>query len=311
MKKNQLLRPVFVLFLLMMTFQSPAQMRWNSQYQAYINQYRDLAIEQMQRYHIPASITLAQGLIESRAGLSDLTIRSNNHFGIKCGSDWVGPTSYHDDDAQSECFRVYDNAYQSYEDHSRFLSGKKRYSSLFSLDIKDYQGWAYGLKECGYATSPTYSVTLINIIELYKLYEYDKAKKYDHYLADRVSKDKPSMTGGFLHPIKMYNKNYYLVARAGDTFYSVGDEVEISARALARYNERDKNDRLNAGDIIYLKKKQKKAPKMYRDHPHTVKSGESMYSIAQFYGIRLKYLYKMNDLSPEYQIRVGDMLRVR
>ena len=287
-----------------------AQSRWNAQYQQYINQYKDLAIEQMLRYHIPASITLAQGLLESRAGLSTLTISSNNHFGIKCHG-WTGGTYYQDDDAENECFRAYPNAYESYEDHSKFLTSASRYKSLFSLDITDYQGWAYGLKQCGYATSSTYAPQLINIIQLYKLYEYDSQRHYDKFLAQRNSRDKASKSGMGLHPIYMYNKNYYLKAKAGDTFRSIGDEVDIPRRALARYNERDKDDQLKEGDIIYLKKKRRKADKAYKNHPHIVRAGQSMYDIAQIYGIRIKYLYKMNHLSPDYQIRIGDSLRVR
>lgn len=286
------------------------QMRWSPQYQTYINQFKDIAIEQMLRYHIPASITLAQGLLESRAGLSDLTVQSNNHFGIKCNGGWTGATSYHNDDAESECFRAYDNAYESYEDHSKFLSTKPRYASLFSLDMTDYRSWAYGLKSAGYATSPTYPEKLINIIELYKLYQYDTARKYDRYIAEKVSKDH-APKGGTLHPIYQYNKNYYLKARRGDTFRTIADEVDINYRALARYNERDKDDTLSEGDIVYLKKKRRKADKVFRNRPHRIRSGESMYSIAQFYGIRLKNLYKMNHLTPDYQIHIGDELKVR
>lgn len=302
---------IYVLLLLFpLTAVRAQQLRWSSQYQTYINQYKDLAIEEMLKYNIPASITLAQGLLESRAGLSDLTIKANNHFGIKCNGGWTGATSYHDDDAESECFRAYNNAFESYEDHSKFLK-KTRYSSLFSLDRTDYRGWAYGLKSAGYATSPTYASKLIGIIELYKLYEYDRARSYDHFIASKESK-KHFSGNVFLHPIYQYNKNYYLKARMGDTFRSLSDEVDISSRALARYNERDRDDVLSEGDIIYLKKKRRKADKAFRNRPHTVKQGESMYSIAQFYGIRMKNLYKMNHLSPEfYQIHVGDRLRVR
>lgn len=289
---------------------SAQQMKWSPQYQAYINQYKDIAIEEMLRYRIPSSITLAQGLLESRAGLSDLTLESNNHFGIKCNGGWNGPTLYHNDDAEGECFRAYSTAYESFEDHSKFLK-KPRYASLFSLDIKDYRGWAYGLKAAGYATSSTYAEKLINIIELYKLYQYDSAKSYDRYLADKVSKDKP-VNGSILHLIFKYNKNYYVKVRKGDTFRSIGEEVGTSQRALARYNERDKDDVLENGDIVYLKKKRHKADKVFRNRPHSVRIGESMYSISQFYGMRLKNLYKLNHLDPdEYQIHVGDKLKVR
>ncbi len=288
-----------------------AQMKWNQAYQTYVNQYKDLAIEQMLRYRIPASITLAQGLFESRAGLSDLVRQGNNHFGIKCHTNWTGARQYHDDDARGECFRVYQDAKESYEDHSKFLAKQPRYASLFELSITNYKGWAHGLKKCGYATNPQYANKLIQIIELYKLFDYDKAKRYDHFMANHSGTDQPVNAEGLLHPIRMFNKNYYLKARKGDTFKSIGKEVGISWRKLARYNERDKNDILQEGDIIYLKKKRRKAPKEFKNHPHIVRAGESMYSIAQKYGIRLERLYKMNDLGPEYQIYPGARLKVR
>ena len=286
-----------------------AQMRWNSVYQEYIDQYKDLAIEEMLRYNIPASITLAQGIFESGAGRSELSVKGNNHFGIKCHG-WTGRSVYHDDDARNECFRAYDNVLQSYEDHSKFLRYNVRYNSLFTLQRTDYRGWAQGLKACGYATNPRYADKLIELIELYKLYELDKATSYDKFMAKRGGYDKPVSQGMSLHPIKIYNKNYYIIARAGDTFKGIGEEIDISYRKIAKYNEHDKNDVLHAGEIIYLKKKQKKADKAYKNRPHIVKAGESMYSIAQRYGIRLKSLYKKNHLSPDYQARVGDTLRV-
>ena len=279
-----------------------AQMKWNQKYQTYINQYRDLAIEQMLKFKIPASITLAQGLLESGAGYSELATKGNNHFGIK---------TYHDDDEAQECFRAYNNVYESYEDHSLLLSRQPRYRSLFSLDGDDYKGWAHGLKKCGYATSPTYAQKLIGIIELYKLQQYDKAKKYDRFMESRTYKDNPSAKGGILHPIHRYNKNYYIVVKQGDTFRSLGKELGLSYRKIAKYNERNKRDKLVVGETIYLKKKQKKADKTYKNRPHTVKPGESMYSIAQYYGMRVKSLYKKNGLSPDYVPKVGDKLRVR
>lgn len=287
-----------------------AQMKWNQRYQTYINQYRDLAIEQMLKFKIPASITLAQGLLESGAGYSELATKGNNHFGIKCHG-WTGRKTYHDDDEAQECFRAYNNVYESYEDHSLLLSRQPRYRSLFSLDGDDYKGWAHGLKKCGYATSPTYAQKLIGIIELYKLQQYDKAKKYDRFMESRTYKDSPSAKGGILHPIHRYNKNYYIVVKQGDTFRSLGKELGLSYRKIAKYNERNKRDKLVVGETIYLKKKQKKADKTYKNRPHTVKPGESMYSIAQYYGMRVKILYKKNGLSPDYVPKVGDKLRVR
>jgi len=285
-----------------------AQQRWNQRYQQYIDQYKDVAIEQMLKWKIPASITLAQGLFESGAGQSRLAVKGNNHFGIKCNG-WNGLRMYEDDDARNECFRVYGSAYESYEDHSQFLRNNARYSGLFKLKLTDYRGWAKGLKKAGYATSSTYASKLIEIIQLYRLYEYDKASSYDKFMSAH-SKDR--MVGGqALHPIKMFNKNYYLVARRGDTFSALAEETGISARKLAKYNERDKRDVLDEGDIVWLKKKQKKAPKNYEDWLHYVRSGESMYSIAQKYGIRLKKLYKMNHMSPTDDLRVGQGLRLR
>ena len=297
-------------FALLLSIPSYAQMKWNQAYQTYINQYKDLAIEQMLRYRIPASITLAQGLFESAAGRSDLVRQGNNHFGIKC-HNWTGPTQYHDDDARGECFRVYQDARDSYEDHSKFLAKQPRYAQLFALNTKDYKGWARGLKACGYATNPQYANKLIQIIELYRLHEFDHAKRYDRFMAEHNGTDQPVNAQGTLHPIHLFNDNYYLYARQGDTFKSIGKEVGISWKKLAKYNERDKHETLSKGDIIYLKKKRKKAPKQFKKRPHVVQSGESMYLIAQKYGIRLKSLYKMNDLSPDFKIYPGAKLKVR
>ena len=286
-----------------------AQMRWNQRYQQYIDQYKDIAIEQMQRWKIPASITLAQGIFESGAGQSELAVKGNNHFGIKCHG-WAGGSIYRDDDQRNECFRAYPSAFDSYEDHSRFLANGQRYRSLFSLKTTDYKGWARGLKAAGYATNPQYADRLIELIQLYRLYQYDTATTYDRFMAQHA-KDRPAVAGQQLHPIKIYNKNYYLYARRGDTFKSIGQEIGISYRKIAKYNERDRRDPLQEGEIIWLKKKQTKAPKDYKNRLHYVRLGESMYSIAQTYGIRLKSLYKLNHLKPDYDLRVGDALRLR
>ena len=301
------MRKLFLSIALLMSLHLYAQMSWNQSYQQYIDQYKDIAIEQMLRHHIPASITLAQGILESGAGKGDLVRKGNNHFGIKCGGNWDGRRTYHDDDELGECFRVYNSAYDSYEDHSLFLT-KPRYQSLYQLKITDYKGWALGLKAAGYATDPKYAQKLIDLIQLYHLDQYDKAKDYDKFMAEHT---KGHTGGGTPHVIKAFNKNYYLFVRRGDSFKSIADEIGISYRKLAKYNERDKRDVLEEGEIIWLKKKQTKAPKEYKNRPHIVRQGESMYNIAQQYGIRLKNLYKMNKLTPEYQIKVGDQLRLR
>ena len=297
---------IAIVLLLCLPLVCGAQMKWNSAYQAYIDRYKDLAIEQMLEHRIPASITLAQGLLESGAGKSTLAVQGNNHFGIKC-HEWSGKRMYKDDDRQNDCFRVYENARSSFEDHSKFLL-RPRYKSLFSLRVTDYKGWARGLKACGYATNPKYADKLIGIIELYGLQQYDKAKSYDKFIANHSGAvtTNPSMA----HEIFYYNKNYYLVARQGDTFRTLAKEVGVSYKKLARYNERDRNDVLSEGDIVYMEKKRTKADKQFKKKPHVVKEGESMYSISQMYGIRLKSLYKKNKLPAYYQLRPGDVLKV-
>lgn len=276
---------------------------WNRQYQDYFDLYKDVAVEQMLQYKIPASITLAQGVLESAAGRSELASKGNNHFGIKCNG-WTGRRVYHDDDERNECFRAYGSAYESYKDHSLFLVGSQRYSRLFDLSRTDYKGWAKGLKACGYATSPTYASKLIEIIELYELYKYDKVSSFDKSQVALLRK-------GLLRQVYEFNDNYYVIARQGDTFRSIAADVDVSYRKLARYNERDKDDRLEKGEYVWLQKKRRKAPREYKDQLHRVAAGESMYSISQRYGIRLKNLYKMNDLPPAYVINVGDLLRIR
>ena len=271
----------------------------NKQYESYIKQYRDLAVEEMKKYRIPASITLAQGLLESGAGQSTLARKSNNHFGIKCGSDWRGKTVSHDDDARGECFRAYKHPKQSYEDHSKFLANRPRYASLFKLDITDYKGWARGLKKAGYATNPRYAEQLIGIIELYDLHKYDKKGGL------KWMKENPNP-----HQTYIANGLVYIVVRAGDSWKSISKELDISQKKLRKYNDLYKGYALQVGDILYLEKKNRKADKEHI--VHVLRAGESMYSVSQKYGIRLKNLYKLNkmdedDPAPE----VGTILRLR
>ena len=293
MKKLKLF---LILIICCLTLQ--AQTR-NKQYEAYIKKYRELAVEEMKKYHIPASITLAQGLLESGAGQSALARKSNNHFGIKCGSDWYGKTVSHDDDARGECFRAYKHPKDSYEDHSKFLAGRPRYASLFNLNITDYKGWARGLKNAGYATNPRYSDQLIGIIELYELYKYDD-KNYLKWIKKNPNPHQTYIANGLL----------YIVVRAGDSWKSISQEFDISQKKLRKYNDLYKGYALQVGDILYLEKKNKKADKEHI--VHVLRAGESMYSISQKYGIRLKNLYKLNkmdedDSAPE----IGTILRLR
>lgn len=271
----------------------------NKQYEDYIKEYREVAVEEMRRYHIPASITLAQGLLESGAGQGTLARKSNNHFGIKCGGDWRGKTVKHDDDARNECFRVYKNAKESYRDHSKFLAGRSRYAALFKLNITDYKGWAHGLKKAGYATNPRYAYQLIDIIERYELYKYDK-KGGLKWMKENPNPHQPYLANGLV----------YVIARDGDTWKNLSKELDISQRKLRKYNDLYKGYELQDGDIIYLEKKNRKAQKGYI--VHVLRAGESMYSVSQKYGIRLKRLYKMNKMRPEDSApQIGTILRLR
>ena len=225
-------RPIFTLILLVVALgTASAQLKKNKAYIDYFNQWAEVAMQQMIQYRIPASITLAQGVLESGAGKSELALRANNHFGIKCNG-WTGRRSYHDDDERGECFRAYDNAYQSYVDHSVFLSTSQRYRRLFDLKRTDYKGWAKGLKACGYATSPTYATKLIEIIETYQLHQYDTGKEF-------TNRENILMQQGDVRHIYTFNKNYYIRARRGDTFRRIADDMDISYRKLASGNWQD------------------------------------------------------------------------
>ena len=264
----------------------------NKAYEDYIEKYRDLAIKEMKRHHIPASITLAQGLLESGAGKGALARKSNNHFGIKCGRGWRGATVSHDDDARGECFRKYKSVKASYEDHSKFLTSSPRYASLFKLKQTNYKGWAKGLKKAGYATDPKYADRLIKIIEQYNLSQYDRklSKKYQNEIRQTY------LSNGLL----------YVIADKNDTFLSLSEELGISPKKIRQWNELPAEYIFDGGEIIYLEKKLDMATDDYSFHK--VKAGESMYSISQIYGITLRGLYSLNDVDT---ISEGDIIRLR
>ena len=297
-RKNDMKKLITIVLCMVCCFALQAQTR-SRQYEEYIKKYRDLAVEEMKRYHIPASITLAQGLLESGAGQSELARKSNNHFGIKCGGDWRGNTVSHDDDARGECFRAYKHPKESYEDHSKFLVNRPRYASLFKLQITDYKGWARGLKQAGYATNPRYADQLIGIIELYGLHQYD-TKEGLKWMKENPNPHQPYIANDLL----------YIVVRSGDSWKSISKEFDISQKKLRKYNDLYKGYTLRVGDILYLEKKKKRADKEHI--VHVLRAGESMHSISQKYGIRLKNLYKLNKLAPEDPApKTGTILRLR
>lgn len=280
----------------------------NEAYQQYIETYKSMAIDQMQRYKIPASITLAQGLLESNAGRSTLATIANNHFGIKTGGSWTGPFVLKTDDAPNEQFRKYSSVAESYEDHSLFLAGRKRYAPLFALDLYDYAGWARGLKSCGYATNPKYADLLIGVIERYNLAQYDRPQHKHESRRQREAEHRAEVAARRLY---LCNDLVYVVAGPGDTFESIGRDMGLSPRKLRNYNEVDKTYQLSRGEVVYLTKKKSRVAKPIRDTYHVVVAGESMYTIAQRYGIRLHKLYKWNDLPPTYTPQVGATLLLK
>ncbi len=275
----------------------------NANYVAYIDTYKDIAIEQQQKFRIPASITLAQGLLESGAGSGELARKSNNHFGIKC-HDWTGARTYHDDDEKGECFRKYDDPRYSYEDHSRFLVGRPRYESLFKLKVTDYKGWAHGLRACGYATDKEYGNKLIRLIETYNLAQYDDAKAARSATYTTVQ----STTQG-RHTLYKSLGLIYVEVKEGDQLSQISKEFDIAEKWLYTYNDLPKGYVLQQGDIIYLEEKFRRAPKPYETH--TVGAGESMHAISQRYAIRMKALYKLNDKGYDYRPQPGDVLRLQ
>ena len=287
------------LLVALLTIQFSQAASTNNVYDTYTRKHAPMAQDQMRRYNIPASITLAQALLESGAGRGRLATAANNHFGIKC-HDWRGPSILQDDDARNECFRKYESPSQSFEDHSLFLTRGARYRSLFDLDIRDYKGWAKGLQRAGYATDQGYANKLIKLIEDYQLYLYDNVKK------GRVVAVSESTS---THNVYRSNGIIYVIARRGDTFESIAKEFDLNKKRLANYNELPYDAPLASGDVVYLEKKQKKAAEKFP--AHEIQTGESMHSISQMYGVRMKYLYKINKKDKEYIPMEGDVLRLR
>ncbi len=270
----------------------------------YINTYKGIAISEMNKFGIPASITLAQGILESASGNSYLATEANNHFGIKCHRDWKGGKVYRDDDEANECFRSYKNPKESFKDHSLFLKNRSRYAFLFEEDLADYKAWAKGLKKAGYATNKKYPQLLIGLIEKYELYKYD-SDKYDEGEDDFDVTDYIASSS----ILKSDNGVKYIVATEGDTFESIAKATENRVGKLLEYNELSFEAKLKVGQVIYLQPKRKRSNRKLKTH--SVKPGETMYDISQKYAVKLKYLYKRNKLNVGEQPRVGQVIELR
>lgn len=288
--------------------------------QQYIEKWKSVAVKKMQEHGIPASITLAQGLLESRNGNSILATEANNHFGIKCTPDWTGGKVYHDDDKKDDCFRKYRSADQSFEDHSNFL-GKRRYASLFELKPTDYKGWARGLKKCGYATDPKYPDKLISLIERYKLDNLDKGVDVSYASADK-SADKTSskagkhsrnddntVTIGGMRNVELFDGRIKFVrARKGESVKDIAAEIQQMPGLVANWNDMAKDGQLEEGQMVYIQPKRNKS----KDRESCIaEQGETLWGISQHYGVKLKKLAKYNGMGIADPVAAGQKVWLR
>lgn len=278
----------------------------------YIDQWKDVAQNNMQEYKIPASIILAQGILESSFGNSDLAQKANNHFGIKCHSSWTGDKFFKDDDAKNECFRSYDHALESYRDHAVFLTNGKRYAELFTLDISDYKAWAHGLKKAGYATHPQYAEKLIKVVEENELYRFDQGRP----IAANVRPQKPQTSAP--EAIEMANVRTSTVNRVqcvvvenGQTLFRISKATGVSLRQLYKYNDfADNQEVVSKGDFIYLQPKRNKSS----DKKTYVVSNSSttLRQISQVEGVKLKSLMRKNGIeNPDAPLKMNSKIKLK
>ena len=254
----------------------------------YVDQWSGVAVEQMAKFGIPASITLAQGILESGNGNSELALKGNNHFGIKCHG-WSGKKMYIDDDAKDECFRVYNSGVESYKDHSEFLKTYERYAFLFEYDEDDYKSWARGLKSAGYATNPKYPDLLIDLIENLELNQFDKLVT-NEMCAPILASSRQRNT----HTVNVHERGVeYVVVKAGDTYYSIAQEFGLTLSQLYRFNSYgEKKDFLEPGDIVYVRAK--KSGSLFEKEEQVIEKSMTIKEISQKYAIRLKTLCRLN-----------------
>ena len=260
----------------------------------YIEKYSSLAVKQMHQYKIPASITLAQGILESNNGNSRLATKANNHFGIKCHG-WEGKKIFANDDKKNECFRNYKNVLESFVDHSLFLNKYSRYEFLFDYKITDYKSWAKGLKKAGYATNKKYPELLIKIIEENKLYQFD-SKKIDKNLIS-------GKRNIYMHP----NKIKYVISKNQETYETIAKSLNIKLKQILKYNDDENLSPLNVGTKVFIQPKRNRS----KQRIHVVKKGEDLRTISQTYGLKMKSLKKRNELILKNNLNNGDKLRLR
>jgi len=314
-----MIRKIILLITILFTLQVNAQNKKFTK-QEYFEKYSPLAIHEMKRSGIPASITLAQGSLESNNGNSELATKGNNHFGIKCHKEWDGEKMYMDDDEKGECFRVYKKAEDSYDDHGDFLKTRQRYANLFTLNKYDYKAWAQGLKDAGYATNPQYPQLLIKLIEENKLYEYDNegalAKEKKHRKVD-LSKIAPppvlvdidSFTISLPErKIKTNNKIRFIVSKKGDTYESIAREFDLLTFQLCQFNDVSRDSSLKPNQVVYIQHKKRNSEKKYI--VHIAQKDETLQLISQTYGVKLRRILKLNGMKEVQPIDSGQQIFV-
>lgn len=282
----------------------------------YIGKYRELAIEQMKKYNIPASITLAQACLESSDGNSRLAREGNNHFGIKC-HEWEGAKIFEDDNEPDECFRKYPDVISSYEDHSRFLTERLRYRFLFSLPLTDYRGWADGLLKAGYATNPQYAKHLIRIIEEYNLSQYDTISQVVSPIPPSVIMEEPEKEAKesqykivIGRATKKINGVSCIFAGSRESYEDIAKEYNLFTKELLKFNDLKGEQPIAEGTVVFIERKKKENSGTEREY--RVSDGETMYSISQLFGIRLKELLRMNPvITPGKEPVAGDLIRLK
>lgn len=314
--KNHLIKAIIALTLI--AFISPLNAQEMSR-QEYVEKYKNITINKMKLHGIPASISLAQGILESRSGNSRLASEGNNHFGIKATKDWTGKIIKEMDNGKMCDFRRYDSVDDSFEDHSNFLRYRDRYKFLFDLKPTDYKGWAQGLEDAYYAEDRQYAEKLIKLIEDLQLYRYDVVVHTENIPPsplelEKVVELKPlekSPLYKFSTTRKLFSQNgtAYIVANGFDSYSSLAREYNLSRKELLRFNDLRKDQPLEAGTIVYVQKKAAKSPKNL--DMHVMERGETLYQISQKYGIQLKKLYKYNNLDKGEEPQTGSLVKLR
>lgn len=329
-------RTAILLGVIVLSASVPAAAQSRLTREEYVERYKSIAVAHMERYGIPASITMAQGILESDSGNSRLSVESNNHFGIKCKRNWTGPRVYHDDDAPGECFRAYESVEASYHDHAEFLDTQPRYDSLFAYSSTDYKSWARGLKAAGYATAPDYAQRLVRLIESMKLYLLDQPQGERVYAAYKSGRSLEEIArtsygdaerlavGGYLidpdnyrvtinahEGYNVYTTNgvHYVLAKEGDTFENIGRKFRLSAGNLRKFNDVKRRVQPALGEVVFIERKQTAWRGNARHH--ICHEGETAWAVAQSYGIRTRSLEKLNGLKKGARLNEGQEIRIK